>query len=274
VTHPATVVRYARRMKVTDLDRRARRADPTTTQGASAPSATAAPTTAKTQGAAAPPALDDATRAQVGLDAPRREKTTTNAPSTSVRALQGAQIALARGGGPSAASVAAALVPDLVERTAQFLGAGTFGAVYDLGDGFVAKRLGDARSTMGALRDVFPPDHFAQTAKRQQVVHAALVDAGFPCVPAAVVESAPEWLVMKKATGVTFATLDAGEQALAHAACAALRDVIKAPVNDALQAMGYDLGGDVDTDVHVENATFARTPGGGIVVAEFFDPIV
>ncbi len=242
------------------------------------PAQTPRPTAATATAAAtattgdAPRLLDDAARARVGLDAPRRDARDA-APRFSVRALQTAQVAARRSEPHDVHGVAATLVPAVVEQTAPFLGAGTFGAAYDLG-AFVAKHVGDARSTMGAMRDVFPPDHFAQTATRQRAVHEALVAAGFPCVAAAQVYGAPEWLVMEKAAGVAYASLNDDEQAQARAACEALREDIKAPVNAALKALGYDFaGGDIDTDVHVDNARFARTDA-GVVVAAFFDPIV
>ena len=214
-------------------------------------------------------------KAKVGLDEQRRSAPPTKAPRGSVASFLASQVQMARGldVAKQLASIAASLDVDDVLKTATRMGAGTFGATFDLGNGFVAKHFGDPTCTLGPLVESMPPDAFTDMAKRQVAVHTALHEEGFACVPAAVVDHAPTWVVMQKAGGVAFSELTAPEQEQATAACARVREEIRPATIAAIAKLGFDVGAGFDTDVHVENARFERTPN-GVVVSGFFDPTV
>jgi hypothetical protein len=213
-------------------------------------------------------------KVRVGVDGERRDPVVSKAAKGSVAKMFAAQVQRSRERSAlkQLRELASTLNPEEAVKTAKALGAGTFGAAFDLGNGFVLKHFGDEASKMGPLAATMPEGTFEDMATRQAAVHMGLRDAGFPCVAAAVVNGHPTWLLMQKADGLPSSAFAGAEIEHVTSMCAALNKKINPVVNDTLRALGIDVGYEgIDTDVHIDNARFART-NAGIVVSGFFDP--
>jgi hypothetical protein len=176
------------------------------------------------------------------------------------------QDAVERAIGKQLEDLARRLRPSSVLNRATLVGAGLWGATYDLGNGFVAKRFGDPAAAMGEVGD---PTVFAEAAERQLAIHALLRAEGFPCVPAMRLKTDPTWIVMKKADGAPLPpSASAAERAEAIACCARVQLEIERRVRAA--TAGLDLPA-FEIELSPKNAHFVRR-NGALTLAEFFDP--
>lgn len=174
--------------------------------------------------------------------------------------------------------LAASVDPATIPERGEFLGAGLMGGAYrlEVGDQVViAKQMGHPQSITGQL-NTHSEELLRLKSAKQVAVQNALAMAGFPMATAAVLEQAPEWLLMEEVRGLDQDELSQEERNSLD--FEGLRRQMEPTVNQTLEELSRANPGHGEIyqshlDVSYGNAKFVRE-NGGVLVAGIFDPVV